>query len=207
MCKKNIQHHLSKCRAQIECKKIQKRDQSFHLNHPRRFQTKTQKKVGSSLRVNDYSTSDSSIILPHWVDHFSGLCKSGCSTNPHLQKFVDSIQKIELETYSEEELILEIPFAPEEVSAAIRLRNRYSSAGLDMLSPHHLLQAGLGISTWLSKIFNTISNLEAIPSLFKKGILILIYKEKGKDPFITTSYREITLTSVIAKIFENLLLD
>ena len=130
-----------------------------------------------------------------------------CPTNPHLQKFVDSIQKIELETHSDEELILDVPFTPEEVSAAIRLLNQGSSAGPDMLSPHHLLQAGLGISTWLSKIFNAIANLEAIPSLFKKGILIPIYKGKGKDPLIPTSYRGITLTSVIAKTFENLLLD
>ena len=157
VCKKNVQHHLSKCRAQIERKKIQKRDQSFHSNHPRRFQTKTQKKVGSSLLVNGSCTSDPSIILPHWVDHFSGLCKSQCPTNPHLQTFVDSIQKIELETYSNEELVLDVPFAPEEVSAAIRLLNRGSSAGPDMLSPHHLLQAGPGISTWLSKIFKPIS--------------------------------------------------
>ena len=60
------------------------------------------------------------------------------------------------------------------------------------------------ISTWLSKVFKAIANLEAIPSLFKEGTLIPIYKGKGKDPLTPTSYRGITLTSVIAEI---LLLD
>ena len=41
----------------------------------------------------------------------------------------------------------------------------------------------------------------------KKGILIPIFKGKGKDPLKTTSYRGITLTSVVAKTFEILLLD
>ena len=34
-----------------------------------------------------------------------------------------------------------------------------------------------------------------------------MYKGKGKDPLISGSYRGITLTSVIAKPFEHLLLD
>ena len=60
---------------------------------------------------------------------------------------------------------------------------------------------------WLCKIFNAIANLEAIPLHFKEGILIPIYKGNGKDPLIPASYRGITLTSVIAKSFEILLLD
>ena len=188
----------------MERKRIQKRDQSFHSNHPRRFQTKTQKKEGASLLINSSLTSDPSVVLPHWADHFSSLTKSQCLTNPNLQKFSDSIHKIELETYSDEEHILDTPFAPEEVSAAVRLLKRGSSAGPDLLSPRHLLHAGPMKCVWLCKIFNAIANLEAIPL---EGILIPIYKGKGKDPLVPTSYRGITLTSVIAKSFKILLLD
>ena len=204
MSKKNVQHHLSKCRAQMERKTIQKRDQSFRSRH---FQTKTQKKEGASLLINSSLTPDPSVVLPHWADHFSSLTKSQCLTNPNLQKFSDSIHKIELETYSDEEHILDTPFAPEEVSTAVRLLKRGSSAGPDLLSPRHLLHAGPMMCVWLCKIFNAIANLEAIPLHFKEGILIPIYKGKGKDPLVPTSYRGITLTSVNAKSFEILLLD
>ena len=100
-----------------------------------------------------------------------------------------------------------MPFDPEEVCAAIKRLKRSSSAGPDLLSPRHLLHAGPKISKWLSNIFNSIANLEAIPFLFKKSIVIPIYKEKGKDPLIPTSYRGITLTSVLAKTLEILLQD
>ena len=105
------------------------------------------------------------------------------------------------------EHILDTPFAPEEVSTAVRLLKSGSSAGPDLLSPRHLLHAGPMMCVWLCKIFNAIANLEAIPLLFKEGILIPIYKGKGKDPLVPASYRGITLTSVIAKSFEVLLLD
>ena len=49
--KKKVQQHLSKCRAQIERKKIQKRDQSFCSYHPRRFQTRTKRNGGESLLI------------------------------------------------------------------------------------------------------------------------------------------------------------
>ena len=49
-------HHLSKCHAQIELKKIQKRDhQSFRQNHSRCFQTKTQNKGGFSILIIAHS--------------------------------------------------------------------------------------------------------------------------------------------------------
>ena len=83
-CKKHVQQHLSKCRARVQCANIQKRDQSFHSKHPKRFQKKQQKKGGTSLLVNGSLTSDPSVILPHWAHHFSSLGTSHCSTSPSL---------------------------------------------------------------------------------------------------------------------------
>ena len=204
--KKNVRHHLSKCRAQVDRIKIQMRDQSFRSNPPRCFQTRSQKKEGASFLINGSPTSDLSAVLPHWANHFASLSKSKCSLDPNLQRFSNSIHKIEYETYSEEDTILDTSFAPEEVSAAIILLKKGSSAGPDLLSPCRLLYAGPSISIWLSMIFNAMVNLEATPSIFKKGILVPIYNGRKKYPLKITSYRGITLTSVIAKTFEILLL-
>ena len=73
------------------------------------------------------------------------------------------------------------------------------------LSPQHLIFAGPLLKSWLCKAFNTIVNFEAITSQFKVGIIVPIYKGKGKDPLLPGSYRGITLTLVIAKTFEYLL--
>ena len=127
--------------------------------------------------------------------------------NSSLKKFTHSIHKIKLDTYSDEDFILDVSFSPEEVITAIKRLKQDSSLVLDLLSPRHLLHADPLISTWLIKIFNTIANLKDIPSIFKEGILIPIYKGNGKDPFIPTSYKGITLISVFAKTLELLLLD
>ena len=98
---------------------------------------------------------------------------------------------------------------PEEVNAAINRLKRSSSAGLDSLSlsPQHLLYVGPLLKSWLCNAFNTIVNFEEIPFQFKVDIIVPIYKGKGKDPLLPGSYRGITLTLVIAKTFEYLLLD
>ena len=84
---------------------------------------------------------------------------------------------------------------------------QYASLTDEAVAPHHLVHAGPLIRSWLCKIFNAIVNLEAIPSPFKTGVIIPIYKGKGKDPLLPTSYRGITLTSVITKTFEYSILD
>ena len=84
--------------------------------------------------------------------------------------------------------------------------NGAAPPGPDSLSPQHLIYAG-PLKSWLCKVFNAIVNFEAIPSQFKVGVIVPIYKGKGKDPLLPGSYRGITLTSVFAKMFEHVLLD
>lgn len=41
----------------------------------------------------------------------------------------------------------------------------------------------------------------------KTGLIIPVYKKRGKDPFMVSSYRGITLCSTVAKLYEQLLLN
>ena len=65
---------------------------------------------------------------------------------------------------------------------------------------------GEALKAWLCQIFNAIISQETIPSCLKQGIVIPCYKGKGKDPLIPTSYRGITLLSVI-KVLEKIILN
>ena len=58
-----------------------------------------------------------------------------------------------------------------------------------------------------STLFNRILILEQIPAALNEGLIIPIHKGKGKDPFKPGNYRGITLSSVIAKLFEIILLQ
>lgn len=55
---------------------------------------------------------------------------------------------------------------------------------------------------WLKRLFNCMISLECIPST----VLIPVHKGKGRNPFNPNSYRGISLTSIIAKVLENILL-
>ena len=59
---------------------------------------------------------------------------------------------------------------------------------------------------WLMKIFNAVISLEEVPTCFKKGIIIPVYKGNGKDPLLASSYRGITLSSIMAKTLEIVIL-
>ena len=55
-----------------------------------------------------------------------------------------------------------------------------SFGGPDLLCPNHLKYSGSLVKKWICQICNHIIFLEAIPSVFKHGIIIPIYKGKGK---------------------------
>ena len=59
----------------------------------------------------------------------------------------------------------------------------------------------------LYKVYYSICDLKQIPDCFEHGIIIPAFKGKGRDPLLVNSYRGITLTSVLAKVLEILLLN
>ena len=48
--------------------------------------------------------------------------------------------------------------------------------------------------------------LEALPNSLNCGIIVPVYKGSGRDPLLPGSYRGITLSSVVSKVLETLLL-
>ena len=100
--------------------------------------------------------------------------------------------------------ILDYEILVEEVEVALRLLKLGRSKGADGLSAEHLIYGGTaGSRKYLIELFF----LEEVPSCLKEGVIIPVYKGKGKDPMVTHSYRGITLSSVIAKAFEIVILN
>ena len=94
----------------------------------------------------------------------------------------------------------------EEVEGALKALKLVKSGGIDSLDPEHIYYAGETLRLWLRKIFNRIITLEQILTSLNEGLIIPEHKSKGKDPFKPESYRGITLSSVISKLFEIILL-
>ena len=69
----------------------------------------------------------------------------------------------------------------------------------------HLIWGGDVIITWLLTILNSIIDH---PKIIEEGRAQSgLCKGHGKDPFLVDSYRGITVTSVLAKVLESLVLD
>ena len=73
--------------------------------------------------------------------------------------------------------------------------------------PEHIIYGGTSINLWLKHLFNRILSCETILYCFKQGITTPIYKGKGRNPLIRSSYRGITITPVMAKLLEYILLE
>lgn len=117
------------------------------------------------------------------------------------------MQDVERHSFSERDIVLNVPFDVEEVEPALKCLKTNRSGSPDNLSPEHLRHCGPICVNWLCKVFNSICDLEQIPDCFKHGIIVPAFKGKGKDPLLVNSYRGIRLTSVLSKVLEKLLLN
>ena len=82
----------------------------------------------------------------------------------------------------------------------------YATAGPDQIQPELLCYGRSPLSYHLSILFNLIVNTEYIPSSFQQGLIIPIPKSLYKDPSDLSNYRGITLQSVLAEVFEKIIL-
>ena len=92
----------------------------------------------------------------------------------------------------------------EEIEGPLKLSNLVN---LEESTPEHIYFGGDALKLWLKKIFNRIISLEKVPDSLNEGLIIPVHKGKGKDPFLPGNYRGITLSSVITKLFEIILLQ
>ena len=115
--------------------------------------------------------------------------------------------ELEARSRTNQDLILDTDITIEEVEAAVKSLKLGKSGGADKLNPEHLKYGGHTLHSWLLRVFTAVVHFETIPPSLKLGVIIPIYKGKGRDPLNPYSYRGITLTSVISKCLERIILN
>ena len=91
--------------------------------------------------------------------------------------------------------------------AVLKNLKKRKSPGVDGLLAEHLQYGGIAVVNWLTGLLNPIVVLEEIPEMMKCGVVIPVYKGAGKDPLNPSNYLGITITSVVCKVLESLLLS
>ena len=106
----------------------------------------------------------------------------------------------------ESENLVDTPFTLEETEGVIKSLKSGKAGSLDHLQAEHFKYGGNSLVLWIQQVCNAIVELEAIPNVLKMGVVNPIYKGNGRDPLDTNSYRGITLSPVLSKTLELLLL-
>ena len=203
--KKAVRQFVTSSRAKMERAKIQSRDLLFKENSNNQFKSSTSKTECRGLKIGDDICTDSQEIANHFSDHFANLAKS--SPSPPLRNATSDVSHIELTSFLSCDDLLDDEIMVEEIEGALKALKLGKSGGNDSLDPEHIYFGGDTLKLWLKKIFNTIVSLEELPASLNEGLIIPVHKGKGKDPFLPGSYRGITLSSVISKLFEIILLQ
>ena len=207
--RKEVRKRVKACAAMKERKRVLNREHLFRTNDHRRFKLPQRRKKShcTRLRVDGQLISDPTKLLEVWSTHFETLAQSQMDSQPVLQELQTELSSLATTSYQREEHFLDVPFSVEEVEHILGNKMKLGKAsGPDSLMTEHLRYGGPTITLWLTEILNFIVESEEIPPILKHGITIPIYKGGGKDPLEANSYRGITLTSVISKVLESLIL-
>jgi hypothetical protein len=94
----------------------------------------------------------------------------------------------------------------EEIGLAIASMSNHKAAGLDKLFNECLKSVEKSISPSLVGLFGCVWSLEAAPSIWAKAVIHLIPKGHDVDMLLPSSYHPISLTSLVSKVFEKVLL-
>ena len=97
------------------------------------------------------------------------------------------------------------PITKSEVKEAISRLNTKKAPDELGLTAEHLKHAGNSLIEDITDAFNRIICDKQIPEAFKTGILNPVLK-KSKDPTNMDNYRGITVSPIIGKLFESVLL-
>jgi len=172
-----------------------KDDRRFHLHRKR---TECRKLIVDRKQI----TKDCD-LLDCWKKYFGNLSQS----HTGLQQSDSCIQHMEALSFGFCDQILDDPLTTEEIEMAVRKIKSNRSGGADGLTAEHLKHGGPAVVVWLKRIFNLIISLEQVPCCLKLGVIVPVFKGKGRDPLSCNNYRGITLTSVISKCLEVVILD
>lgn len=135
-----------------------------------------------------------------------------CDNDKKVELYADHLQKV----FSPHDMpTLPIPdleylpshpfsFSPRSVAYVLDRLNIKKAPGPDRITGRMLRELPRSGILWLTRIFNAMVRLGTFPEAWKSAKIIMLQKP-GKKPTELTSYRLISLLSILSKVFEKLL--
>ena len=162
----------------------------------------------TQLQVDGEMLQKSDDIAEGWVRYFQNLSKrlESDNFNAKYQEFVQLDYK-EIEDFCRNNYKSDTEFVSLELldKLVCEMKNgKYQDEQL--LSAEHFKFGGPSLIYLLKSIFEKIFKEGTVPNCFKSGIITPVYKKQDKPINNPNSYRRITVSSVIGKLFEKVIL-
>ena len=113
------------------------------------------------------------------------------SFNNNCKRYIDTLDK---------------SITEDEIRTQIQTLKTGKSPGQDCISNEHIIYGGEPLIKRMCFMYNLILKYEYLPLTFRHGIIIPLYKGNNKDKTNPNSYRALTLTSALGKLFEKIIL-
>lgn len=97
------------------------------------------------------------------------------------------------------------PTSPREIHRRIKELETHKAPGFDLITPRILKELPRRCVVFLACLFNAIFRTHHVPSIWKVSQIILVHKN-GKPTDRVDSYRPISLTPILSKLWETILL-
>lgn len=149
--------------------------------------------------------TDISAIREAWGDYYEDLyTPKDLGYNETFRESVEAaIGRIDLTPHNDSILLRE-PITREEVAKTIKQLKSKKAPGPDSVQPEHIKLGGNSLVQVLTDLFNAMICKEYRPANLKRGLIVPIPKGR-KDSSVPDNNRGITLTSVIGKLYDNIL--
>ena len=147
----------------------------------------------SMVCINDKNgqvLSEGIDVIGRWKKHYEGLCQEADS--PYL-----AMQHSEATPEDDLEIV------KEEVRRSIRRLKTRKAPGICGIVPEMSKASGEMVVDWLAEVFNIVWRERVAPSDWKNAVIVPVYKKGSR--LDCTNYREISLMSVVGKVFAQVL--
>ena len=175
-----------------------------HINSRRKKSAST---PGSNINFGGNNVYSEREITDEWARYFSKLytpSESCAFDEPFKQTVCDTVRRLNHEAYEPESSVISI--SSEEVEAAVKLTHKGKACGDDGIFYEHILFAGVVLYKMLSNLFSAMIKLAHVPVEMKRGTIITLFKGGNKRKDDPDNYRAITLSSVLLKLLERIIL-
>ena len=167
----------------------------------RKFTSSSCQPITQRLVLGDRVFNNNS-ILDGWASYFESLSVPDSTPLNEDQNNVLASYLHSCSLPTDDPVLVE----EDEVEAIVRSLPLRKAPGPDHITNEHLKFGSSKLSSILTVLFNAILTSGHVPLSFRHGLIIPIPKGHNKDMTNPSNYRGITLSSVLSKVFEKIIL-